>query len=101
MLFALTNGVSLGGSATIVGASGNIIVSDLSKKRGYFISFWRWFKTGTPFMIANIAVINVYLLIVHGMYFILRVGDLLYLVWWNIGTNASPIQPQYPPPGGW
>ncbi len=62
--WALALGADLGGNATIVGASANVIVVNLARAGGYPISFMRFFRYG--------AVISVLTLIVSTGYLWLR-----------------------------
>ncbi len=65
ILWALLFGTCLGGNGTLIGASANVVSAGICESHGYPISFARFFKTGFPFMLITITVVNVYLLIVY------------------------------------
>lgn len=48
LIWALVLGADMGGNATIVGASANVVVSSMSEARGYPISFVRYLRYGVP-----------------------------------------------------
>ena len=52
--------VSLG---ACIGASANVVLSDISKKHGYEITFAKFFKTGFPIMLLTILIAGVYLVV--------------------------------------
>ena len=58
--WSLALGACLGGNATIVGASANVIVVGLAEKAGKKISFKRFMLYGTPVMIMTVAVSSLY-----------------------------------------
>ncbi|MBI5638358.1 MAG: ArsB/NhaD family transporter [Nitrospinae bacterium] len=64
--WALALGACLGGNATIVGASANVVTTGLSEKAGYPISFMYFLKIGLPVTVMSIAVSAVWLLILRG-----------------------------------
>jgi Na+/H+ antiporter NhaD/arsenite permease-like protein len=45
--WALALGADLGGNATAIGASANVVVISIAKRNGYPISFWQFTKYGT------------------------------------------------------
>ena len=53
----------LGGNGTLIGASANVVLSDISKKHGYEITFAKFFKTGFPIMLLTILIAGVYLVV--------------------------------------
>ncbi|BFU96663.1 MAG: 46 kDa membrane protein [Nitrospira sp.] len=59
--WALALGACLGGNATIIGASANVIVVDLARKAGYPISFWQFAKMGVPVTIGSMLLSSLYL----------------------------------------
>jgi len=67
--WSLALGACLGGNATIVGASANVIVVGLAEKAGRRISFWKFMAYGTPVMIMTVAVSSLYVWI---RYYLLR-----------------------------
>ena len=61
--WALSLGACLGGNGTLIGASANVVLSDISNKHGYPITFASYLKVGFPFMILSILVSTIVLLI--------------------------------------
>ncbi len=61
--WALSLGACFGGNGTLVGASANVVLSDISKKNGYPITFNYYLKRGFPLMIVSIFIATVILLI--------------------------------------
>jgi Na+/H+ antiporter NhaD/arsenite permease-like protein len=59
--WALALGACLGGNATIIGASANVIVVDIARKAGYGISFWQFTKIGVPVAIGSMLLSSIYL----------------------------------------
>lgn len=61
--WAVSLGACLGGNGTLIGASANVVLSDISAKNGYTISFMGYLKTGFPIMVVTVAVAAVYLVL--------------------------------------
>lgn len=61
--WAVSLGACLGGNGTLIGASANVVLSDISKKNGYTISFMGYLKYGMPLMLVTIAIAAVYLVL--------------------------------------
>ena len=61
--WALSLGACLGGNGTLIGASANVVLSDISKKNGHEITFGAFFKTCFPIMLLTVAISAVYLVI--------------------------------------
>ena len=61
--WAVALGACLGGNGTLIGASANVVLSDISKKHGYEITFAKFFKTGFPIMLLTILIAGVYLVV--------------------------------------
>lgn len=61
--WALSLGACLGGNGTLVGASANVVLSGISKKSGYEITFKQYLKIGFPMMIMSIVISTIYLLL--------------------------------------
>lgn len=59
--WALALGACLGGNATIIGASANVIVVDVARKAGYGISFWQFARIGVPVTIGSMLLSSLYL----------------------------------------
>jgi len=66
---AMMFGATLGGNATLIGATANVVASGISARHGEPISFGRFLRIGAPIAIAQIAVSAVY---VVGLWLILR-----------------------------
>jgi Na+/H+ antiporter NhaD/arsenite permease-like protein len=65
--WALSLGACLGGNGTMIGASANVVISDISNKHGYPITFKSFTKEGFPLMILSIVISTVYLVVRYGM----------------------------------
>ena len=61
--WAVSLGACLGGNGTLIGASANVVLSDISKKHGYEITFAKFFKTGFPITLLTILIAGVYLVV--------------------------------------
>ncbi len=61
--WATSLGACLGGNGTLIGASANIVLSNVGHKNGYPITFRHYIKIGFPLMILSIIISTGYLLI--------------------------------------
>lgn len=61
--WALSLGACLGGNGTLIGASANVVLSEIGNKNGYPITFMNYIKVGFPMMILSIIISTVYLLL--------------------------------------
>mgnify|MGYP000641786680 FL=1 len=61
--WAVSLGACLGGNGTLIGASANVVLSDISKKHGHEITFAKFFKTGFPIMLLTSLIAGVYLVV--------------------------------------
>ena len=61
--WAVSLGACLGGNGTLIGASANVVLSDISKKNGYEITFVQFLKTGFPIMLLTVLIAGVYLVL--------------------------------------
>jgi Na+/H+ antiporter NhaD/arsenite permease-like protein len=59
--WALALGADLGGNATAVGASANVVIIGIAARNGHPISFWRFTRYGVVVAVVTIAVAWVYL----------------------------------------
>ncbi len=59
--WALALGADLGGNATAVGASANVVVIGIAARNGHHISFWRFTKYGSVVALVTIAISWAYL----------------------------------------
>ncbi len=67
--WAISLGACLGGNGTLVGASANIVLANISAKHGYPISFARFFKFGFPAMLMSIVISTIYLVVRYGIFY--------------------------------
>lgn len=61
--WAVSLGACLGGNGTLIGASANVVLSDISKKNGYEITFVQFLKTGFPIMLLTVVIAGLYLVV--------------------------------------
>jgi Na+/H+ antiporter NhaD/arsenite permease-like protein len=59
LIWALALGANLGGNATIVGASANVVVASMSEARGYPITFIHYLRYGIPATLATLIVATI------------------------------------------
>lgn len=62
--WALSLGACLGGNLTLIGASANIVVSDIAAREGHPISFMRFIQYGTPIaLLTTVVGLGLYFLV--------------------------------------
>ena len=61
--WAVSLGACLGGNGTLIGASANVVLSDISKKNGHEITFMEYMKVGFPLMVVSVVIAAIYLVI--------------------------------------
>ena len=61
--WAVTLGACLGGNGTLIGASANVVLSNIAGKHGYPITFNSYLKKGMPVMLMSIVVSSLWLLL--------------------------------------
>jgi Na+/H+ antiporter NhaD/arsenite permease-like protein len=61
--WALSLGACLGGNGTLIGASANVVLSGISTREGYPITFMSFLKVGMPMMLVSVAIAAVYLMV--------------------------------------
>lgn len=61
--WALALGADIGGNATIIGASANVVVSGMAAKEGHKLSFIEYMKIATPLTIVGLIIATVYMYI--------------------------------------
>ncbi|ACV23639.1 Inner membrane protein YbiR [Slackia heliotrinireducens] len=61
--WAVSLGACLGGNGTLIGASANVVLSDIAAKHGHPITFIEYLKTGFPVMILTVVISCVYLIL--------------------------------------
>ncbi len=59
LIWALSFGANLGGNATVIGASANVIVSGMSAARGHPITFRGYLRYGVPATLVTMAVCTI------------------------------------------
>ncbi|XP_043286804.1 P protein [Venturia canescens] len=65
LVWALAFGACLGGNATLIGATANVVCAGVAEQHGYRFSFVKFFKVGFPIMVSSTATITVYLIVCH------------------------------------
>ena len=61
--WAVSLGACLGGDGTLIGASANVVLSGISNRHGFPITFASYFKVGFPLMLVSVAISTVFLLL--------------------------------------
>lgn len=61
LYWALALGACLGGNGTLVGASANVVISQMANRNNCPITFWSFTKYGFPFMLASLLIAHIYL----------------------------------------
>ena len=61
--WAVSLGAFLGGNNTLIGASANVVLSGISNRHGFPITFASYFKVGFPLMLVSVAISTVFLLL--------------------------------------
>lgn len=61
--WAVSLGACLGGNGTLIGASANVVLSDIAKKQGYEITFMSFLKIGFPIMLVTVLIAGLYLVL--------------------------------------
>ncbi len=61
--WSLSLGACLGGNGTLIGASANVVLSDVAKKNGYELTFLTFLKTGFPLMLLTVLIAGAYLMV--------------------------------------
>ena len=65
--WSISLGACLGGNGTMIGASANVVLSDISTKHGYPITFKSYLRIGMPFMLGSVAISMIFLLVKYAM----------------------------------
>ena len=61
--WAVSLGACLGGNGTLIGASAKVVLSGISNRHGFPITFASYFKVGFPLMLVSVAISTVFLLL--------------------------------------
>jgi Na+/H+ antiporter NhaD/arsenite permease-like protein len=64
--WALSLGACLGGNGTLIGASANVVLSGISNREGYPLTFIHYLKVGAPMMALSIVIAGIYLVLRFG-----------------------------------
>lgn len=64
--WALVLGADLGGNATAIGASANVVVAGIAKREGHPISFWEFTRYGAVVAVVTLLIATPYLLLRYG-----------------------------------
>jgi len=59
LIWALALGANLGGNATVIGASANVVVASMSEARGHPITFAQYLRYGVPATLATLVVATI------------------------------------------
>ena len=59
--WALAAGADLGGNATIIGASANVILASMSEREGHPIGFWTFMRYAAPVTLGSILISTAYI----------------------------------------
>ena len=63
LIWALSLGANLGGNATVIGASANVVVSSMSEARGHPITFMHYLRYGVPAALLTMAVATAFVVV--------------------------------------
>ena len=61
--WSLLLGADLGGNATAIGASANVVITGIAKRNGHPISFWEFTKYGSVVAVVTLAIATPYVLL--------------------------------------
>lgn len=70
LFWSLALGACLGGNGTLVGASANVVISQIAKRNNHAFSFWEFTKLGFPLMVLSLVVCTGY---IYLRYFVMHV----------------------------
>ncbi len=65
--WALSLGACLGGNGTLIGASANVVLSGISNREGYPITYMDFLKIGAPMMLVSVVIAGIYLVVLFGI----------------------------------
>ena len=63
MWWAVSLGACLGGNGSLIGASANVVLSDISRRNGYEITFLHFLKIGFPLMLLTVVIAAIYMIV--------------------------------------
>ena len=61
LFWALALGACLGGNGTLIGASANVVVSQIAHRNKYKMTFWQFTRYGFPLMILSLVISSGYI----------------------------------------
>ncbi|MDD3119644.1 MAG: SLC13 family permease, partial [Victivallales bacterium] len=61
LLWSLALGACLGGNGTLIGASANVVISQVARKNKYHLSFWEFTRYGAPMMLLSLVISSFYI----------------------------------------
>lgn len=61
LYWSLALGACLGGNGSLIGASANVVVSQLARKNGYKLTFWDFTRYGLPIMLFTVTISTIYI----------------------------------------
>lgn len=61
LYWSLALGACLGGNGTLIGASANVVISQIARKNGYKLEFVDFFRLGFPIMLVSVCICTVYI----------------------------------------
>jgi len=61
LYWSLALGACLGGNGTIVGASANVVVTQIARKNNYALTFGDFFRMGFPTLLLSVSISTVYI----------------------------------------
>ncbi|WFB34753.1 ArsB/NhaD family transporter [Kiritimatiellota bacterium B12222] len=61
LYWSLALGACLGGNGTLIGASANVVVTQIARKNKYKLSFGDFFKLGFPTLLISVAISSLYI----------------------------------------
>jgi Na+/H+ antiporter NhaD/arsenite permease-like protein len=63
LFWALALGACLGGNGTLIGASANVVVSQIAKRNGYEVTFLGFTRYGAVFMLLSLVLSSIYMML--------------------------------------
>lgn len=67
--WAISLGACLGGNGTLIGASANVVLSSISNKNGFPISFKSYLRFGLPMMLSSVLIASIYLILRYAKFY--------------------------------
>ena len=67
--WAISLGACLGGNGTLIGASANVVLSSISNKNGFPITFKSYLRFGLPVMLLSVLIASAYLVLRYAKFY--------------------------------